>query len=67
MDTAATTPTISARAARPRSRGSPRTSARAMPKMGVINGATSMAPMTTAVLLATRPKLAISVDTATRM
>jgi hypothetical protein len=35
--------------------------------MGVINGATSMAPITTAVLLASNPKLAINVDTATRM
>ena len=43
------------------SRGvSPRTMPRAMPKMGVIRGETSMAPMTTAALLATRPRLAMS-------
>ena len=35
-----------------------------MPKIGVIKGATSMAPMTTAVLLDINPKLAIKVETA---
>jgi hypothetical protein len=38
-----------------------------MPKIGVIKGATSMAPMTTAVLLAISPKLAIRVEMATRI
>jgi hypothetical protein len=35
--------------------------------MGVIKGATNIAPMTTAVLLAINPKQAIRVETATRM
>ena len=38
-----------------------------MPKIGVIKGATSIAPMTTAVLLDIKPKLAINVDTATKI
>ena len=33
-----------------------------MPKIGVISGATSMAPMTTAVLFWTRPKVAMAVE-----
>ena len=40
----------------------PCTTAAAMARMGVINGATSMAPMTTAAELLTRPKAAIAAD-----
>ena len=49
-------PTISARKDRPNSIASPQTRARAIPNMGVIKGATSMAPMTIAVLLLMSPK-----------
>jgi len=66
ISTAAKTPAISARMALPRSMASPRMSPSEMPKIGVIKGATSMAPITTAVLLVIRPKLAIMVETATR-
>ena len=38
-----------------------------IPNIGVINGATNMAPMTTAVLFVTNPKLAINVDPATKI
>ena len=53
------TPPNSARTARPKSWVSPRTMPRDMPNMGVMSGETSMAPMTTATLFKTRPRLAI--------
>jgi hypothetical protein len=53
------TPPTSARAAFPTSAAFPLIIPRAMPKMGVMSGDTSIAPMTTAALLATRPRLAM--------
>jgi hypothetical protein len=38
----------------------------AMPKRGVMRGATSMAPIITAALLATSPRQAMRVEAATR-
>ena len=56
------TPPNSAMAACRNRRKSPRESARAMPKIGAIKGETSIAPMTTAALLASKPKAAIPAD-----
>ena len=57
--TISSTPPNSATNALRNKRRSPRESANAMPKIGAISGETSMAPITTAALLASKPKAAI--------
>ena len=61
--TAIMTPNTSAESAFQKSAESPRSMARVMPKIGVIRGETSMAPIITAVLLAIKPMLAIRDET----
>ncbi|MEA2080783.1 MAG: hypothetical protein U9P00_13200 [Pseudomonadota bacterium] len=56
-----TTPPVTAAKERATNGILPRVSPTATPNIGVINGETSIAPMTTAGLLAMRPKPAISV------
>ncbi len=61
-DTASSTPPNSAAKDLRNSPMSPRTSARETPKMGVISGETSIAPMTTAGLFSSSPNAAMSTE-----